>query len=45
MKLAYDAVSASGTPVSDVMEAASIDEAMDILRGKGMFVTQIEPED
>ncbi len=44
MKLAYDAVSASGTPVSDVIEAASVDEAMEALRGKGMFVTQIEPE-
>lgn len=45
MKLAYNAVSASGTPVSDVLEASSVDEAMDILRGKGLFVTQIEPED
>lgn len=45
MRLAYDAVSSSGNPVSDVLEASSIDEAMDILRGKGLFVTQIEPED
>lgn len=45
MKLSYNAVSASGSPVTDVMDASSIDEAMDILRGKGLFVTQIEPED
>lgn len=44
MKLAYNAVSASGTPVNDVLEASSVDEGMDILRGKGLFVTQIEPE-
>lgn len=44
MKLAYNAVSATGTPISDVMDASSVDEAMDILRGKGLFVTQIEPE-
>lgn len=45
MKLAYSAVSSSGSPVSDVLEASSIDEGMEILRGKGLFVTQIEPED
>ncbi|MEM6257819.1 MAG: type II secretion system F family protein [Planctomycetota bacterium] len=44
MKLAYNAVSATGTPVSDIIDAASMDEAMDMLRGKGLFVTQIEPE-
>jgi len=44
MKLAYNAVSATGTPISDVLDAPSIDEAMDVLRGKGLFVTQIEPE-
>lgn len=44
MKLAYNAVSATGTPVSDIVDATSIDEAMDMLRGKGLFVTQIEPE-
>lgn len=44
MKLAYNAVSATGTPVSDIIDAASTDEAMDMLRGKGLFVTQIEPE-
>ncbi len=44
MKLVYDAVSLSGSPVSDVLEATSIDEAIDLLRGKGLFVTQIEPE-
>lgn len=44
MKLAYNAVSSTGTPVNDVLEASSVDEAMDILRGKGLFVTQIEPE-
>ena len=45
MKLVYNAVSASGAAVSDVMEAGSVDEAMDVLRGKGLFVTQIEPEE
>jgi type II secretory pathway component PulF len=45
MKLAYNAVSATGTPVSDIVEASSPDEAMELLRGKGLFVTQIEPED
>lgn len=45
MKLAYNAVSATGTPVSDIIDAPSMDEAMDVLRGKGLFVTQIEPED
>ncbi|MEM9346537.1 MAG: type II secretion system F family protein [Planctomycetota bacterium] len=44
MRLAYNAVSATGTPVSDIIDAVSMDEAMDILRGKGLFVTQIEPE-
>lgn len=44
MRLAYNAVSATGTPVSDIIDAASMDEAMDLLRGKGLFVTQIEPE-
>ena len=44
MKLAYNAVSATGTPISDIIEAATKDEAMDVLRGKGLFVTQIEPE-
>lgn len=44
MKLAYNAVSVTGTPVSDIIDATSIDEAMDLLRGKGLFVTQIEPE-
>lgn len=44
MRLAYNAVSATGTPVSDIVDASSVDEAMDILRGKGLFVTQIEPE-
>ena len=45
MKLAYNAVSSTGTPVSDIIDASSMDEAMDVLRGKGLFVTQIEPED
>jgi len=45
MKLVYNAVSSTGTPVSDVLEAPSIDDAMDVLRNKGLFVTQIEPED
>jgi len=45
MKLAYSAVSTTGTPISDVLDAASIDDAMQILRGKGLFVTQIEPEE
>ena len=44
MKLIYNAVSATGAQVSDVLEATSIDEAMDVLRGQGLFVTQIEPE-
>jgi len=44
MKLAYNAVSETGTPISDIIDAATKDEAMDILRGKGLFVTQIEPE-
>lgn len=44
MKLAYNAVSATGTPVSDIIDATSMDEAMDMLRGKGLFVTQIELE-
>jgi type II secretory pathway component PulF len=44
MKLAYNAVSATGTPISDIIEAATKDEAIDVLRGKGLFVTQIEPE-
>lgn len=44
MKLAYNAVSATGTPISDIVDAPSVDEAMDLLRGKGLFVTQIEPE-
>ncbi|MGB0768391.1 MAG: type II secretion system F family protein [Phycisphaeraceae bacterium] len=44
MKLVYNAVSATGSPTTDAIEAASIDEAMDILRNKGLFVTQIESE-
>ena len=44
MKLAYHAVTTTGSPVSDVLDASSIEEAMDELRGKGLFVTQIEPE-
>lgn len=44
MKLVYNAVSTSGAAVTDVLEANSVDEAMDVLRGKGLFVTQIEPE-
>ncbi|MFN3166838.1 MAG: type II secretion system F family protein [Phycisphaeraceae bacterium] len=44
MRLAYHAVSTTGTPVSDVMEAASIEDAMEELRAKGLFVTEIEAE-
>jgi len=44
MKLVYNAVTASGSPISDVLDASSTEEAMDILRGKGLFVTQIEQE-
>jgi len=44
MRLAYSAVSTTGTPVSDVVEAASLEEAMEELRGKGLFVTEIVPE-
>ncbi|XAL98857.1 type II secretion system F family protein [Phycisphaeraceae bacterium D3-23] len=44
MKLAYQAVNQSGTPVSAVLEAGSIEEASDALRAKGLFVTEILPE-
>lgn len=45
MKLYYNAVSASGAPMTDMLEAGSVDEAMEILRGKGLFVTKIESEE
>jgi len=41
MKLAYEAMDDSGAMVRDVIESASIEEASDSLRARGLFVTEI----
>jgi type II secretory pathway component PulF len=41
MKLAYSGYDKSGAPVSDVLDAGSTDEAVEVLRRKGIFVSQI----
>ena len=41
MKLAYKAVDQSGRAVDDTIDAASADDAMERLRGRGLYVTQI----
>lgn len=41
MKLAYNAFDKAGRKVTDVLEAASITEAGEILRRQGLFVTEI----
>jgi type IV pilus assembly protein PilC len=43
MKYAYQAVDAGGTNVSNVIEAADENEAMDALRHKGLFVGELRP--
>lgn len=44
MKLAYQAINQQGASVSDRLEAASIEEASESLRSRGLFVTEILPE-
>ncbi|MEM9413969.1 MAG: type II secretion system F family protein [Planctomycetota bacterium] len=44
MKLAYQAVDQSGTAVNATVEAGSIEEASEVLRAKGLFVTELLPE-
>jgi len=44
MRLAYQAIDPAGALVSDVLDAGSVEEASDVLRAKGLFVTEIAPE-
>ena len=41
MNLTYEAIDGSGRNVTDVVEAPSVREAVESLRGKGLFVTHI----
>ena len=41
MNLSYEAIDGSGRNVTDVVEAPSVREAVESLRGKGLFVTHI----
>ena len=41
MKLKYEAIDSQGKPVSDTVDAADAAEAIELLRGKGLFVTTI----
>ena len=43
MNLAYEAIDATGRQVHDVTEAATAREAVELLRGRGLMVTHIEP--
>ena len=43
MKFAYQAVDAAGKVVSDTIEAADANEAMDALRRQGLFVGDVRP--
>ncbi len=45
MKLAYQAINQQGVAVNDRLEAASIEEASESLRSRGLFVTEILPEE
>jgi len=42
MKLAYQAYDRAGESKTDTIEAANADEATEVLRGRGLFVTDIE---
>lgn len=44
MKLAYQAINQQGVAVNDRLEAGSIEEASESLRSRGLFVTEILPE-
>ncbi len=41
MKMLYSAYNREGNAVSDVIEASSISEAQEMLRAKGLYVSQI----
>lgn len=41
MKLAYKAVDQAGKAINDTIDAPSADDAMDRLRGRGLYVTEI----
>jgi type IV pilus assembly protein PilC len=41
MNLTYEAIDGGGRNVADLIEAPSVKEAVDALRGKGLFVTHI----
>ena len=45
MKLAYQAIDQNGAAVSDYVEAGTVEEASEALRSRGLFVTEIKPED
>ncbi|MEM1356155.1 MAG: type II secretion system F family protein [Planctomycetota bacterium] len=43
MKIAYAAIDGAGNAVRDLLEASSQEEAAEMLRDKGLFVTEINP--
>ena len=43
MKLAYQAVDATGKMVSDTIEAADVAEAIELLRRQGLFASDVRP--
>lgn len=45
MRLAYQAIDSAGGAIKDFLEAASVEEATDLLRERGLFVTEIKPQD
>ena len=45
MPYSYQAIDASGQPVGDIIDAASMTEATDQLRQRGLFVTRMSPTD
>lgn len=44
MKFRYEAMNATGEEVSDILEATSRDEAHEIIRRMGFFITRIEED-
>lgn len=43
MRIAYSAIDGAGAAVRDLLEASSVEEAAELLRGRGLFVTEIKP--
>jgi type II secretory pathway component PulF len=43
MQFAYSAITPEGRLVSESVEASSVNEAADSLRGRGLMVTRIQP--